>query len=56
MISKALPVAKTAKVLAKGINPTFDYLVMFFEDLLHGKNNELKNSELYIKELFENNN
>ena len=29
---------------------------MFFENLLQGKNNELKNRELYIKELFENDN
>ena len=28
--------------IPKGIFPTFDYLVMFFENLLHGKNNELK--------------
>lgn len=42
--------------IPKGIFPTFDYLVMFFENLLHGKNNELKNGDLYIKELLENNN
>ena len=42
--------------IPKGIYPTFDYLVMFFENLLQGKNNELKNRDLYIKELFENNN
>ena len=42
--------------IPKGIYPTFDYLVMFFENLLQGKNNELENKELYIKELFENNN
>lgn len=41
--------------IPKGIYPIFDYLVMFFENLLQGKNNELKNRELYIKELFENN-
>ena len=41
--------------IPKGIYPKFDYLVMFFENLLQGKNNELKNRELYIKELFENN-
>lgn len=41
--------------IPKGIYPTFDYLVMFFENLLQGKNNELKNRELYIKELFEKN-
>lgn len=42
--------------IPKGIYPTFDYLVMFFENLLQNKNNELKNRELYIKELFKNNN
>ena len=42
--------------IPKGIYPTFNYLVMFLENLLQGKNNELKNRELYIKELFENNN
>ena len=42
--------------IPKGIYPTFDYLVMFFENLLQGKNNELNNRDLYIKELFENNN
>ena len=42
--------------IPKGIYPTFDYLIMFFENLLQGKNNELKNRDLYIKELFENNN
>lgn len=41
--------------IPKGIYPTFDYLIMFFENLLQCKNNELKNRELYIKELFENN-
>ena len=42
--------------IPRGIYPTFDYIVMFFENLLLDKNNELKNKELYIKELFENNN
>ena len=42
--------------IPKGIYPTFDYLIMFFENLLQGKNNELKNRDLYVKELFENNN
>ena len=42
--------------IPKGIYPTFDYLVMFFENLLQGKNHKLKNRDLYIKELFENNN
>ena len=42
--------------IPKGIYPTFDYLVMFFENLLQEKNNKLKNRDLYIKELFENNN
>ena len=42
--------------IPKGIYPTFEYLTMFFENLLQGKNNKLENKELYIKELFENNN
>lgn len=42
--------------IPKGIYPTFDYLVLFFENLLQGKSNELKNRNLYIKELFENGN
>ena len=42
--------------IPKGIYPTFDYLVMFFENLLQGKNNKLISKDLYIKELFENNN
>lgn len=42
--------------IPKGIYPTFNYLIMFFENLLQGKNNELKNKELYIKELFKNSN
>lgn len=29
--------------IPKGIYPTFDYLITFFENLLQGKNNELKN-------------
>lgn len=42
--------------IPKGIYPTFDYLVLFFENLLQGKSNELKNRNLYIKELFKNGN
>jgi len=42
--------------IPKGIYPTNDYLVMFFENLLQGKANELQNKDLYVKELFENNN
>lgn len=42
--------------IPKGIYPEFKYLVMFFENLLEDKNNELNNKELYVKELFENNN
>lgn len=38
--------------IPKNIYPTFDYLVMFFENLLQNKNNELKSRELYVKELF----
>jgi len=40
--------------IPKGIYPTFEYLILFFENLLQGKNNELKNKNLFIKELFEN--
>ena len=39
--------------IPKGIYPTFDFLIMFFENLLQGKNNKLENQELYIKELFD---
>ena len=42
--------------IPKGIYPTNEYLVRFFENLLQGKDNNLENKELYIKELFENNN
>ena len=38
--------------IPKGIYPTFDYLIMFFKNLLQGENNQLKNKDLYIKELF----
>ncbi len=41
--------------IPKGIYPTFDYLVMFFENLLQNKNNKLENKDLYIKELFTSN-
>ena len=40
--------------IPKGIYPTFNYLVMFFENLLQGAKHELKNRDLYVKELFEN--
>ena len=39
--------------IQKGIYPTFQYLAMFFENLLQGKEHELKNRELYVKKLFE---
>ena len=42
--------------IPRGIYPTFDYLVMFFENLLQVKSHRLKNRDLYIKELFENDN
>ncbi len=42
--------------IPKGIYPTFKYLIMFFENLLQEKSYQLKNRELYIKELFEDNN
>lgn len=38
--------------IPKGVYPTFEYLIMFFENLLQEKKHELKNRELYIKELF----
>ena len=38
--------------IPKGIYPTFDYLILFFENLLQNKNNELKNDDLYVKKLF----
>lgn len=41
--------------IPKGIYPTFSYLIMFFENLLQNKNNKLENTELYVKNLFENN-
>lgn len=41
--------------IPKGIYPTFEYVNMFFENLLQGKNNKLLDDELYIKELFEDN-
>lgn len=42
--------------IPKGIYPDFKYLIMFFENLLEDKSNELNNKKLYVKELFENNN
>lgn len=39
--------------IPKGIYPTFQYLAMFFENLLQSKEHELKNRELYVKKLFE---
>ena len=39
--------------IPRGIYPTCDYLVMFFENLLQAKDNVLRNRELYVKELFE---
>lgn len=41
--------------IPKGVYPTFEYLIAFFENLLLGKNNELKNRELYVDKLFESN-
>ena len=38
--------------IPKGIYPTFEYLIMFFENLLQNKNNKLENELLYVKELF----
>lgn len=38
--------------IPKGIYSTSKYLEMFFENLLLDKNNELKNEDLYVKELF----
>ncbi len=42
--------------IPKGIYPTLDYLLLFLENLLQNKSNELRNRELYIKELFKNDN
>lgn len=39
--------------IPKGIYPTFDYLIMFFENLLQNKKHKLDNEELYIQALFE---
>ena len=39
--------------IPKGIYPTFEYLIRFFENLLQGKNNKLENEDLYVRELFE---
>lgn len=41
--------------IPKGIYPTNEFLIKFFENLLQGTNNQLENKELYIKELFEDN-
>lgn len=34
--------------IPNGIYPTFEYLIMFFENLLQNKNNKLENKDLYI--------
>jgi len=39
--------------IPKGIYPTMEYLVLFFENLLQNKKHTLENRELYVKELFE---
>lgn len=39
--------------IPKGVYPTNKYLIMFFENLLQGKCNKLKNEDLYVNELFE---
>lgn len=39
--------------IPKGIYPTFDYLIIFFENLLQNKSHKLEESDLYVKELFE---
>ena len=41
--------------IPKGIYPTNEYLVEFFENLLQGKDNKLENKKLYVNELFEDN-
>lgn len=38
--------------IPKGIYPTFEYLTMFFENLLRQKDHSLKNEELIVTELF----
>lgn len=40
--------------IPKNVYPTFEFLIMFFENLLQGKNNKLENDKLYVKELFDN--
>lgn len=40
--------------IPKGIYPTFEYLEKFLENLLQGKEHELKNEDLYVNKLFEN--
>lgn len=40
--------------IPKNVYPTFEFLIMFFENLLQRKNNKLENDKLYVKELFEN--
>ena len=35
--------------IPKGIYPTFDYLIMFFENLLQGKNNRLEIKTYILK-------
>lgn len=42
--------------IPKGIYPTNEYLIMFFENLLQNKNNILKNEDLYINDPFTNKN
>lgn len=38
--------------IPKGVYPTFEYIIMFFENLLNRKNHKLLDEELYVKELF----
>lgn len=39
--------------IPKGIYPTFEFLIMFFENLLQNKNHQLDNDKLIVKKLFE---
>lgn len=35
--------------IPKGVYPTFEYILLFFENLLEGKQHVLENDALYIK-------
>lgn len=39
--------------IPQNIYPTFEFLIMFFQNLLQGRKHQLKNEEMYVKELFD---